>query len=266
MVKLGVVGLGVIGKAVVEAADAGRIPVQVPVASTRTPANVETFLAALRNPPVLADIDAVVHGSDIVLEAAGAALVEPICRAALPLGKEVIVTSIGALLEREDLVEMAEAGGGRIYAPSCAIIGLDGLRAAREGRLDSVTMTTRKPPAGLAGAPYVVEQGIDLARIKSPEVIFEGDVLEACRGFPANVNVSAAVALAGIGPRKTRIRIFCDPEIERNIHEVEAVGAHGRFFFRIENVPSENYRTGILTYLSVLALMRERESALVIGS
>ncbi|MDA1000090.1 MAG: aspartate dehydrogenase [bacterium] len=266
MVKLGVVGLGVIGKAVVKAADAGRIPVQVPVATTRTPGKVASFLQGLRTPPALSDIEGVVQGADVILEAAGVSTVAPICEAALPLGKEVIITSIGALLDREDLVALAERGGGRIYAPSCAIIGLDGLKAAREGRLDSVTMTTRKPPASLAGAPYVVEQGIDLARIQAPEVIFEGDVLEACRGFPANVNVSAAVALAGIGPRRTRIRIFCDPTIQRNIHEVEAVGAHGRFFFRIENVPSENHRTGIMTYLSVLALMRERESALVIGT
>ena len=88
----------------------------------------------------------------------------------------------------------------------------------------------------------------------------------SCKGFPANVNVSAAVSLAGIGPHRTRMRIMCDPTVDRNIHEVEVVGEFGRSFIRIENVPSENHRTGILTYLSNINYLRQISATLVVGT
>lgn len=264
--NLGVVGLGVIGKAVVGAADAGRIPVFVPAVTTRTPAKAEAFLRGLKRPPRLTDLPGVCEAADVVMEASGGPSVEGICREAFSRGKDVVVSSAGALLERDDLLALAKEAGARIFVPSGAIIGLDGLKGAAVGRLESVTMTTRKPPESLAGAPYIEEKGIDLGAIREPTVIFEGNPLEACRAFPANVNVSAAVSLAGIGPRRTRMRILCDPTVDRNIHEVEAVGEFGRSFIRIENVPSENPRTGILTYLSTLAFLRSRESTLVVGT
>ncbi|MEK6711017.1 MAG: aspartate dehydrogenase [Nitrospinota bacterium] len=264
--RLGVVGLGVIGRAVVRAADEGRVPAVVSAVATRTPARAREFLGSLRTPPPLTDLGGVVEASEMVMEASGGSTVEAICRAALPRGRDVIVCSAGALLERGDLVALAGEGGARIYVPSGAIIGLDGLKGASVGRVDSVTMTSRKPPRGLRGAPYVVERGIDLDAIREPTVIFEGNPVDACRGFPENVNVSAAVSLAGIGPRRTSIRIVCDPTIQRNIHEVEAVGEFGRSFVRVENVPSENPRTGVLTFLSALAFLRGRTSPLVVGT
>ncbi|MEE9275819.1 MAG: aspartate dehydrogenase domain-containing protein [bacterium] len=207
-----------------------------------------------------------IEGAEIVMEASGGGSVAEICRAALPRGRDVIVNSVGALLEQDDLVELARSHGARIFVPSGAIIGLDGLKGAAMGRVESVTMTTRKAPASLRGAPYIEENGIDLDAIREPTVIFEGTPLEGCKGFPANVNVAAAVSLAGIGPRRTILRIVCDPGVDRNIHEVEAVGEFGRSFIRIENVPSENHRTGILTYLSTLAFLRGREGPLVVGT
>lgn len=264
--KLGVVGLGVIGRAVVRAADEGRVPVEVPVAATRTPAAVESFLASLRHPPRMTDLGGVAEGADLVMEASGGDTVEAICRACFARGKDVILNSAGALLERDDLMEEARLGGARIFIPSGAIIGLDGLKGAAVGEVESVTMTTRKPPASLRGAPYIEERGIDLDAMDRPTLIFEGNPLEACRAFPANVNVSAAVSFAGVGPHRTRMRIFCDPTVDRNIHEVEAVGEFGRSFIRIENVPSENHRTGVLTYLSALSFLRERASTLVVGT
>ncbi len=264
--KLGVVGLGVIGREVVRAADAGEIPVEVPVATTRTPEKAEEFLARLSRPPRMTDLAGVAEGADAVLEASGGDTVEAICRACFARGKDVILNSVGALLERDDLVESAKSSGSRIFVPSGAIIGLDGLKGASAGKMESVVMTTRKPPASLRGAPYIEEQGIDLDAITEPTVIFEGNPLEACKAFPANVNVSAAVSLAGIGPRRTKIRILCDPTAERNVHEVEAAGEFGRSFIRIENVPSENHRTGILTYLSTFSFLRTRTSTLVVGT
>ncbi len=264
--KLGVVGLGVIGKAVVKAADEGKIPVDIPVAATRTPEKVKGFLASLKNPPRMTDLAGVAQEAEVVMEASGGGTVEAICHESFARGKDVIVNSVGALLDRDDLIEAAKRGGSRIFVPSGAIIGLDGLKGASAGGMESVTMTTRKPPESLKGAPYIEDQGIDLDAIDEPTVIFEGNPLEACKAFPANVNVSAAVSFAGIGPHRTKLRVVCDPTVNRNIHEVEAVGEFGRSFIRIENVPSENHRTGILTYLSAFSFLRDRTSTLIVGT
>ena len=264
--KLGVVGLGVIGKAVVKAADEGKIPVDITVAATRTPEKVKDFLASLKNPPRMTDLADVAQEAEVVMEASGGGTVEAICHESFARGKDVIINSVGALLDRNDLLEEAKSGGSRIFVPSGAIIGLDGLKGASAGGMESVTMTTRKPPESLKGAPYIEAQGIDLDAIDEPTVIFEGNPLEACKAFPANVNVSAAVSFAGIGPHRTKLRIVCDPTVNRNIHEVEAVGEFGRSFIRIENVPSENHRTGILTYLSTFSFLRDRTSTLIVGT
>jgi aspartate dehydrogenase len=135
------------------------------------------------------------------------------------------------------------------------------------GDIESVTITTRKPPEGLAGAPYVVAQGIDVFVFRDETLIFEGCAREACKGFPANVNVSAALSLAGIGPERTHIRIFVVPDSTRNMHDIEVVGEFGRMTTHIENVPSDtNPRTGKLTYLSALAMLRDMTRAVRYGT
>ena len=118
----------------------------------------------------------------------------------------------------------------------------------------SAIMETRKPPRGLAGAPWIERQHIDLGAITTETLIFEGPAREAVKAFPANVNVVAAVSLASIGPEKTRIKIYAVPGLERNQHRVTIEGEFGRLRVEIENVPSENPRTGKLSYLSAIAM------------
>jgi aspartate dehydrogenase len=125
---------------------------------------------------------------------------------------------------------------------------------------------TTKPPGGLEGAPYLVERSISLTGLKTPRKIFEGSAREGARGFPANVNVAAALSLAGIGPDKTRLEIWADPAIERNIHRIEVDADAARFSMTIENVPSENPRTGRIVAQSVVALLRGLVSELRVGT
>ena len=61
----------------------------------------------------------------------------------------------------------AEETGARILVPTGALLGLDAVRAAAEGDIHSVTMITRKPPAGLDGAPYLVERSISVEGLNS---------------------------------------------------------------------------------------------------
>jgi aspartate dehydrogenase len=177
-----------------------------------------------------------------------------------------MVLSCGALLDNEHLVELAKKHGGRILVPTGALLGLDAVLAAAEGEISSVTMTSTKPPAGLAGAPYLVARGIDVRKIDKRTQIFEGSAREAARGFPANVNVAVALSLAGIGPDRTRIAIFADPTISRNTHVIEVESDAARFSLRIEGVPSENPRTGRITAQSVIALLRKLRAPLAVGT
>lgn len=175
--------------------------------------------------------------------------------------------SAGALLDRMDLVELARERGGRIIVPSGALLGLDAVRAAAAGSVGSVTMITRKPPAGLAGAPLVVERNIALDGLAEPLLLFSGPAAEAVRHFPANVNVAAALALAGIGPRRTRVEVWADPTIDRNTHTIRVDSDSARLEMTIANVPTTaNPRTGRIVAQSVMAALRRLVDPLVVGS
>jgi aspartate dehydrogenase len=178
-----------------------------------------------------------------------------------------MVLSVGGLVGvLDEWARLAEKHGCRILVPSGAIAGLDGMKGAREGGITSVTMETRKPPRGLAGAPWIEQQQIDLDGIKTETLIFEGPATEAVKAFPANVNVVAAVSLASVGPDKTRIKIFAVPGQERNQHRITVEGEFGRLSIEIENVPSENPRTGKLSYLSAIAMLRELGASVQVGN
>ncbi|NUQ01275.1 MAG: DUF108 domain-containing protein [Armatimonadetes bacterium] len=190
-----------------------------------------------------------------------------VIQTALQAGADVMVLSVSGLVGRDDLINLAREQGRRIYVPTGAIAGLDAVRAAAIAGIDQVTLTTTKPPRGLAGAPYVVEQAVDLEQITAPTVIFEGNVIEAVQAFPANVNVSAALALAGIGAERTRVKVVCDPTSESNRHQIEVVGASGRLAIEVDNVPSpSNPKTSYLAALSAIALLQRLTSPVTVGT
>jgi aspartate dehydrogenase len=263
--RIGVVGLGVIGRAVARAVADGLPGCVFAGGTSRDEAKGKAFLATLPGAPPYLTPPALIEASDLVVEAATQAALAELAPAVLDAGRELVVLSVGGLLDHPDWVARAAAHGGRIHAPSAAIAGLDGLKgAAVAGHLASVTMETRKPPRGLAGAPGVAT--IDLEAIRDETLVFEGSAREACRAFPANVNVVAAVSLAGLGPDATRIRVYAVPGLARNRHAVTAEGAFGRLYIEIENVPSENPRTGKLSYLSTIAYLRDLAAPLRVGT
>jgi aspartate dehydrogenase len=226
----------------------------------------ESFLATLKSRPPFLDLDALVAASDLVVEASTQAHLREIAPKALGAGRDLVVLSCGGLLGREDWIALAESSGARIRVPSGAIAGLDGVKGGAIGAITSITMETRKPPAGLAGAPWIVDRKIDLAAIREETLIFEGPATEACRAFPANVNVLAALSLAGIGPEKTRTKIYAVPGLRFNRHRIRVEGEFGSLEIQVENVPSENPRTGRLSYLSTIALLRDLGATLRVGS
>jgi aspartate dehydrogenase len=204
--------------------------------------------------------------ADLAVECAPAAQLDNICRPMLEAGKTVMVLSCGALLPKPELIELAKAKGGRIMVPTGALLGLDAVAAAAEGTIHSVRMTTRKPPIGLMGAPHLIKNNISVEGLNTAKLVFSGTAREAAAGFPANVNVAAALSLAGIGPDKTMIDIWADPAVERNCHSIEVDSDSARFTMSIENIPSENPKTGKNVALSVLATLRKLHAPLAVGT
>jgi aspartate dehydrogenase len=264
--RVAVVGLGAIGGKVVEALDRGIDGLALAAVSVQSPAKHAEFLARLETRPDILPIDALAAIADIVIECAPARLVRPVVAPFVASGKTAIVLSAGALLENEDLIELARQNGGQIVVPTGALIGLDAVAAAAEGTIHSVRMVTRKPVEGLVGAPYLIENNISIDSITEPLKIFEGSAREAAKGFPANLNVAVALSLAGLGPDRTRLEIWADPALTRNTHRIEVESDSARFSMTIENIPSENPRTGRITALSVIACLRKQRAALRVGT
>ena len=263
---VGIVGLGAIGRQLCRALDDGIPGLRLAGATARDRAKATDFLKSLGAPAPFLSLDELIAASGLVVEASTQQHLQEIAPKTLTAGRDLVVLSCGGLLGRQDWIDLAAANRCRIIVPSAAIAGLDGVKGARVGAITSVTMESRKPPRGLAGAPWIEQQKIDLGAITKETLIFEGPATEACRAFPANVNVVAALSLAGIGPEKTRIKIFASPEFPLNRHRIVVQGEFGRLTVEIENVPSENPRTGKLSYLSTIALLRELGAPLRVGT
>jgi aspartate dehydrogenase len=264
--RVAIAGLGAIGTGVAEALDRGIDGLVLAAVSVQNPGKHRGWLAGLAGKPAMLPIEALSEAADIVIECAPSRLLRSIVAPFVGSGKTAVVLSAGALLDHEDLIGLAKQNGGQIVVPTGALIGLDAVTAAAVGTIHSVRMVTRKPIAGLAGAPYIVENNIDIARITKPLKIFEGTAREAAKGFPANLNVAVALSLAGVGPDKTQLEIWADPTVTRNVHRIEVESDSARFSMTIENIPSENPRTGRITALSVIAYLRKQRAALRVGT
>lgn len=266
-VRVAIAGLGAIGKSLCERLAAGAVPGAVLTAvSARNHDRARDFVTTLAHPVKLLALHELEPEADVVVECAAADSLAPVVEPFLRAGKKAIVLSIGALLSHPELAALAGKTGGAILAPSGALIGLDAVLAAAEGRIHSVAMVTRKPPKGLLGAPHLVANNISVEGLAEPLKVFSGNAREAALGFPANVNVAAALALAGIGPDETRIEIWADPTVVRNTHVIKVDSDSAQFTMTIENVPSENPKTGRIVAHSVIAMLRKMTSALRVGT
>jgi aspartate dehydrogenase len=213
------------------------------------------------------ELDKLIESVDIVIEAASAAVSAKVVKRCIDSRKACLVMSVGGLLGRETLLEKACAKGINVFIPSGAICGIDALKAASMGKIESVMLTTRKPPSGLVGAPYLAHHGIDVLTVDKEMMIFEGNAADAVKAFPANVNVSAVLSLAGMGARNTKVRIVTSPDYTKNIHEIEIIGDAGRIVTRTENLPSTvNPKTSTLAMYSAIAMLKQIAKSVRIGT
>lgn len=264
--RVAIVGLGAIGRTLARRLGQGLPGLTLAGVAVRDGAKARAWLTAQHIDCPIVALEELPQHAELAIECAPAHVVEQVCRPMLAAGKQVMVLSAGALLPRPDLIALAKAHGGQIIVPTGALLGLDAVAAAAEGVIHSVRMITKKPPKGLHGAPYLLANGISVADLKEAKRVFVGSAREAAAGFPANVNVVAALALAGIGPDRTTIEIWADTALERNCHTIEVDADSARFSLAIENIPSENPRTGRITALSVIAALRKLHAPIRVGT
>ena len=196
--------------------------------------------------------------SELVVEAASQKAVSEFALDVLNSKKNLMIMSIGALVDEklfESIRETAEKNNLKIYIPSGAVVGLDGIKGAKIGGISEVTLVTRKSPKSL---------GVDTNEEK---ILYEGPAREAVRLFPKNVNVAATVSLSGIGFEKTKVKIIADPKLKNNIHEIYVKGDFGEMKMRTENVPSpDNPKTSYLASLSAIAMLEKIAGSVQIGT
>lgn len=268
MLRVGIIGCGTIGSEICRAIDRGIVRAELVGISDIDRSKANDLAQSLEKGVRALDQAKLIKASELVVEATSKTAAPAIIREVIGRSKDVLVLSAGGLLECSDeLLELARGKGRRIYVPSGAIAGLDAVKGATVGTVSRVTLTTRKPPRGLKGAPYIVENKIDLEALKEPTLIFSGPASKAVSAFPANINVSAALSLAGIGSEKTTVRIIADPGCDRNTYEIEVEGEFGKLVARTENVPAPfNPKTSQLAALSAIGMLQRITYSLVVGT
>lgn len=262
MRKLGIIGYGTIGRTVAEGVARGD------TGDTRLVAVLDVyadppFPRGPDSPAYFRELEAFLAADiDTVLEAGSQAVLRQVAFSVLEHGHDLVALSIGALVDAdfyEGLRHRAAKHGCRVYLPSGAVGGLDALAAAALAGLDSVVLTTTKPPQALPG--------IQAEALQGPTCIYEGPAREAVKRFPQNVNVAAAVSLAGIGFDRTTVRVVADPTAKRNLHHIEARGEFGELTLEFRLLPSPgNPKTSYLAALSAIRLIRRLSEPVRIGT
>lgn len=211
--------------------------------------------------PVVGDIEELLSTRpDLVVECAGHEALRAFGEPILRHGVDLLVVSVGALAnpELEETLRAASAnGGGKLLIPGGALGGIDALSAAREAGLSSVDYIGRKAPAAWRGT--AAEKIVQLDRVTEPHTFIDCEARTAALTFPQNANVVAAIALAGLGFDKTRVRLIVDPQAEGNLHSYVARGAFGEISTTIRSKTLEaNPKTSVLAPFSLVQAIKKR--------
>ena len=212
-------------------------------------------LASLAGGVAILNFDDMLSDADLILECAAPVSVKEYAPKVLEHGIDMIVMSIGALMDKKfysELEDLAKKNNAKVHLPSGAIVGLDGIKAVSKFGLKEVTLTTRKSPKSL---------GKD---IDTEEILFEGKASDAVKEFPLNINVAATISLAC--QKDIDVKIIVDPKVDRNVHEIVAKGDFGVFKTRTENLPCEaNPKTSMLAALSAIRLLKSFNETICVG-
>jgi aspartate dehydrogenase len=248
MKKVGIAGLGAIGTAVSKALIEGIEGYEFTgIAEANPPSDPPR--------PVMSFAE-LAEECDMVIECLPPNVAPELAKEVLSRNKELILISSSALLTAPEIKEMADSGNGRIIVPSGALAALDAVKALSYMGIRNVRIRSTKPPRGFTGAPFVIDNDINMEAIREKTRLFEGNAVEAARGFPANVNVAATLSLAGTGPENTMVEIWADPQAEGNSHEIEVRGDYSTITAKVDNVPDPaNPKSSMLAAQSIVATL-----------
>ena len=253
--NVGILGCGAIANIITNFAVEGKLGVDLNFFYDRDMERAEN-LASQVDGTVALDINSMLDNVDLVIEAAAPQAVSETVPTVLEHGVDVIIMSIGALMDtklRENLENLASKNNAKIYAPSGAIVGIDGLKAASIGKIESATLVTRKPPRSLG------------VSAKEETILYEGKAGDAVRKFPMNINVAAALSLAC--GKEVDVKIIADPSVDRNMHEVQVVGDFGEIKTITQNVRcSMNPKTSVMAAYSAIKLLNSLNETFRIGT
>jgi len=267
VLKVAIGGLGAVGMPAAIWLDQGVPGLKLAAISAGNKDRAKERVSDFKSPPPVLSLTELADVADVVVECAPPECFAEVAEAALSKGRIFMPLSVTSLLPRPDLIDLAKENGGRIIVPSGAIVGLDAVRAASYGTIHSVVMKTNKPPASLRTAKFVVEQGIDVDSLTEPKLLFKGTVAEAASLFPANVNITVALAFAGVGPERTEYEIWANPGVDRNCHTIVVDADSTHFEISVAGVPTEETPgTGKLTPLSLMSTLEGLVSPFKVGN
>lgn len=248
--KIGVAGCGALGSIVCHALQDGIEGYEFTGVSdvSDTPFNVPNI-----------SFEELAQTCDIIVECLPPAIVPSLAKTVLSHNKTLIMISACAMLLYPEINDMAAQSRGRLLIPSGAIAGLDAISALKVAGIDTATIATTKHPKGLKGAPYIIENNINLQELTDPKMIFRGNALDAAKAFPANVNVAATLSIAGIGAEKTMVEVWADPNAAGNKHEIIVTGGSSVIRTAVENLPDPtNPKSSMLAGYSIVSALKKQ--------
>lgn len=253
--NLGIIGCGAIGTDVAKAADNIKEIRKIYLFDIN--ANASNKLLKSIKKGEIKRVEDFLNDVDVVFEGASQEAVRQYAEKVLRAGKDLIMMSVGGLFDdnfRKKLEKIARENKCKIYVPSGAICGIDGILSASYDGLNEVTLVTTKPPSALG------------RKLDERTVLFKGNARDAVKKFPQNINVAASLSLAGIGFDETKVEIVADPVETRNNHKILAHGKFGRLRVELENMPNPNNpSSSYMASLSAIATLRRIIDPLQIG-
>ena len=254
--NLGIIGCGAIGTDVAKAADNMDEIKKIYIYDINKKAS--NTLDKIIKKGKIKKVSDFLDDVDVVFEGASQKAVKEYAELILSKGKDLILMSVGSLFEdnfRNRLEKIANEKQCKIYVPSGAVCGIDGIISASVVGLNEVTLVTTKPPSSLG------------KKIEKRTVLFEGNAREAIKKFPANINVAASISLAGKGFDETKVEIVADPVVTRISHKILAHGKFGRLRVELENMPNPNNPgSSYMASLSAIATLKQIISPIRIGA
>ncbi|MFH1442137.1 MAG: aspartate dehydrogenase [Candidatus Omnitrophota bacterium] len=269
--KIGIIGCGAIGTSLAKAivrdmAEKARLCGLYDINTKK--AKALSKLVSKKDVLAVDNYSLLIEKCDLIIEAASSKVSWDAAREALNKGRDIIIMSVGGVINRlKQMRSLAEKNNCKVYIPSGAICGIDAVKAAKISKIKKITLTTRKNPLSFKGVKFIEERGIKLDGIKKDKILFSGPACEAVKYFPQNINVAAVLSLAGIGEKKTFVRIIASPLVKKNIHEIQIDSDSGRVFTRTENIlhPS-NPKTSFLAVLAAIGTLKQILEPVRIGT